>query len=87
MLVSSLTRNHWLTKKIIESIPRGRVLNVGCGCTGTERHLFPARDYQIFGVDVSEEDLRILQGKKLYDALYKANISSLPFAQEGFDIV
>jgi SAM-dependent methyltransferase len=77
-----------LVRRDIRSIiPQGKVLNVGCGRHGTERAFFPKPHYQIVGVDVSEESLRLLAEKHLYDALYKASIASLPFADESFDIV
>jgi SAM-dependent methyltransferase len=77
----------YVEDKIANAISHGRVLNVGCGRHGTERTLFPRPQYEIVGVDVSEESLRILNDKKLYDALFKASICSLPFASESFDIV
>jgi len=81
------TEKSLVENEIIVTIPHGKVLNVGCGQHGGERGLFPTPDYQISGVDVSEEALRILHGKKLYDGLYKADISSLPFTDRTFDIV
>jgi SAM-dependent methyltransferase len=68
-------------------VPGGRVLNVGCGENGTERRLFPLSRYDIFGADVNEKGLRILQTKRLYKALCQADIASLPFLSNSFDIV
>ena len=81
------TEKSLVRENMVSIIPRGRILNVGCGGNGIERSLFPICDYKIFGVDVNAEDLQILQAKKLYDGLYKANIISLPFRQNTFDIV
>jgi SAM-dependent methyltransferase len=74
-------------EQITQVISHGKVLNVGCGRHGTERILFPRPQYEIVGVDISESSLRILHEKKLYDALYKGSVSSLPFIDESFDIV
>ena len=79
-------------KRLVEEyitpiIPRGRILNVGCGGYGTERSLFPAPAYDLFGADVNEKFLRILQRKRLYSALHKADIAFLPFVSNSFDIV
>lgn len=68
-------------------VPRGMVLNVGCGRHGTERTLFPPESYQIFGVDVSEESLRILGSAGTYDGVLAGSISQLPFPSAGFDVV
>jgi SAM-dependent methyltransferase len=77
-----------LVKENISSlIPRGSVLNVGCSSIGTERRLFPTSDYEIFGVDIVLDDLKILDRKKLYNGLFNANISSLPFPEGTFDII
>jgi SAM-dependent methyltransferase len=81
------TEKRLVEENIAPIIPRGRVLNVGCGGNGTERSLFPLSCYDIFGADVNEKDLRILQTKRLYKALCKADIASLPFASNSFDIV
>jgi SAM-dependent methyltransferase len=81
------TEKFLIKENIMELIPRGMILNVGCGSNGTERGLFPTSNYQIFGVDIDIASLKILRGKNLYNALYKANISSLPFLQGTFDII
>jgi len=76
-----------ISANIIDVIPRGKILNVGCGQNGVERTLFPRDTYKIYGVDVDAEKLQILQAKKLYEGLYKANITSLPFCKDSFDIL
>jgi SAM-dependent methyltransferase len=81
------TEKNLVKENIIRLIPGGIILNVGCSSIGTERRLFPTSDYEIFGVDINGESLKILQRKKLYGALYNASISSLPFAQGTFDII
>ena len=68
-------------------IPRGKVLNVGCGRHGTERTLFPAESYEIFGVDVSEESLRILGSARTYEGVLAGSITELPFPPASFDVV
>lgn len=76
-----------VSQKIIDVVATGKILNVGCGQSGVERSLFPAAAYPIHGVDINAEELRILQRKHLYDGLYKASITSLPFRNESFDIL
>jgi SAM-dependent methyltransferase len=72
---------------ILRSIPQGKVLNAGCGRNGTERGLFPTDAYEIYGTDISEESLRILQERNLYNGIFRASITSLPVASGSFDIV
>lgn len=68
-------------------VPNGRVLNVGCGRHGTERSLFPPESYEIFGVDVSEESLRILHSGGTYEGVLGGSITTLPFQDARVDIV
>jgi SAM-dependent methyltransferase len=81
------TEKSLVNEKITDVIPRGKVLNVGCGRHGTERSLFPSPHYEIFGIDVSDESLQILQAKNLYNSVFQASISSLPFSPDSIDIV
>jgi SAM-dependent methyltransferase len=74
-------------ENIAKIVPRGRVLNVGCGRHGTERELFPAGDYEIHGVDISHESLRILRERDVYEGVLRASITSLPAASDTFDVV
>ena len=76
-----------ISEHIRRIIPRGNVLNVGCGGNGVERTLFPASGYKIVGVDISAADLEVLRAKKLFDGLYNANIVALPFRDGSFDII
>jgi SAM-dependent methyltransferase len=81
------TERALVTENIRRIIPRGRILNAGCGGNGVERSLFPLPDYKIVGVDINAENLQVLHAKRLYDGLYNANIVALPFRQGSFDIV
>jgi SAM-dependent methyltransferase len=76
-----------VSENIIDVIPNGKILNVGCGQSGVERTLFSTTGYRIYGVDVNAEELQILRDKKLYDGLYRGSISSLPFGDNSFDII
>jgi SAM-dependent methyltransferase len=81
------TEQSLVTDKIRTVVPRGMVLNVGCGRHGTERALFPEDRYEILGVDLNEESLRILGERRTYDGLVKGSITSLPAASASVDIV
>jgi SAM-dependent methyltransferase len=72
---------------LLKVIPRGKVLNVGCGRNGTERSLFPTDAYEIYGTDISEESLRILHKRNLYNGVFRGSITSLPLASDSFDVV
>ena len=76
-----------INANIIDTIPSGKVLNVGCGENGVERTFFPQNNYKIYGVDIDAEKLHRLYGKQLYEGLYRANITSLPFSKDSFDIL
>jgi SAM-dependent methyltransferase len=81
------TEQALVKEKVLTRIPRGTVLNVGCGRHGTERTLFPKDHYEIYGVDVNEESLRILGDRAMYDGLVKGSITSLPAASASVDII
>ncbi len=76
-----------VAEKVAPVVPRGTVLNVGCGRHGTERDLFPKASYAIYGVDTNEESLRILEQRGLYDGLMKGSISSLPVPSATVEVV
>jgi SAM-dependent methyltransferase len=74
-------------EKICKVVSQGKVLNVGCGPHGTERRLFPAEAYDIYGVDIDGDSLQVLSSRNLYRGLVNASIASLPIAAARFDIV
>jgi SAM-dependent methyltransferase len=65
-------------------VPRGRVLDVGCG-TGTFLQAMGGDRYQRSGIDISEEMLRLAPDAGL--DLRQASADRLPFASESFDLV
>jgi SAM-dependent methyltransferase len=76
-----------VAEKVTTVVPRGNVLNVGCGRHGTERILFPKPNYAIYGVDTNEESLRILANQRTYEGLAKGSITSLPVPSAAVDVV
>src|SRR5262245_5126045 len=74
-------------ENICKVVSQGKVLNVGCGPYGTERRLFPAEAYDIYGVDINADSLQVLSSRNLYRGLVNASIASLPIASARFDIV
>jgi SAM-dependent methyltransferase len=76
-----------VAEKVATVVPRGTVLNVGCGRHGTERDLFPKANYAIYGVDTNEESLRILAKRGIYEGLVKGSITSLPVPSATVEVV
>jgi len=76
-----------VAEKVAPVVPRGTVLNVGCGRHGTERDLFPKAHYAIYGVDTNEESLGILAKRRIYEGLVKGSIASLPVPSATVDLV
>jgi len=76
-----------VAEKVATVVPRGKVLNVGCGRHGTERVLFPKPNYSIYGVDTNEESLEILGKRRVYEGLIKGSIASLPVPSATVDVV
>lgn len=64
--------------------PRGRLLDVGCG-TGVLLARLAAAGWDAFGVDVSEDQLRLARGRGC--AVSLADAAALPFADASFDAV
>jgi SAM-dependent methyltransferase len=76
-----------VAEKVASVVPRGTVLNVGCGRHGIERDLFPETNYAIYGVDINEESLRILGKRRIYGGVVKGSITSLPVPSATVDVV
>ena len=72
--------------KILRVVSGGIVLNVGCGPNGTERKLFP-RTFNVYGIDVDGNSLRVLYDKRLYQGLMQGSITALPLASNSVDVV
>lgn len=62
----------WLTKNIPDK-KYATILDLGCG-TGLMGTLFKTHTYELIGVDLSKEMLRMAEKKSLYDALYENEI-------------
>ena len=62
----------------------GRLLDVGCG-TGTHTAAFAAHGWQVRGVDISEDQLRLARDRGL--DVVQADVAELPFEEASFDAV
>ncbi|WP_223267705.1 bifunctional 2-polyprenyl-6-hydroxyphenol methylase/3-demethylubiquinol 3-O-methyltransferase UbiG [Streptosporangium nondiastaticum] len=65
--------------------PRARLLDVACGGGLFGPHL-AGKGYRVFGVDLSATALKEALGHG-FDAVARADITRLPFADESFDVV
>ncbi|ADT83640.1 class I SAM-dependent methyltransferase [Thermococcus barophilus] len=65
---------------------RGRALDLGCGTGNYTLELY-RRGFDVIGVDLSQEMLKIAKAK-IPDVLFiRANAYNLPFKKEAFDLV
>jgi ubiquinone/menaquinone biosynthesis C-methylase UbiE len=64
--------------------PSGRLLDVGCG-SGAHTAVFAEHGWQVLGVDLSEDQLRLARSRGL-DVL-QADAAALPLDDESFDAV
>jgi ubiquinone/menaquinone biosynthesis C-methylase UbiE len=81
--------DHYLEKRarfVIEHCPRGSALDVGCG-TGALAIRLAEAGYELAGVDPSEGMLRVLEERTSSVRAVKGSGSSLPFADDSFDLV
>jgi len=73
-----------------ESIPAGRVLDLGCG-TGTNCIYLAHHGWQVVGVDFSAMAIRWARRKArqagVDGAFYRADVTNLAFLEEMFDFV
>ncbi len=80
---------HYLRKRtrfVIEHCPPGEGLDVGCG-TGVLAQRLTSAGYRMSGVDPSEGMLEILRHKAPEIQVENASGTSLPFADDSFDLV
>jgi SAM-dependent methyltransferase len=64
--------------------PSGRLLDVGCG-TGAHTAAFAEHGWEVLGVDLSEDQLRLARNRSLN--VLQADAAELPFDDESFDAV
>jgi len=80
---------HYLRKStrfVVEHCPRGRGLDVGCG-TGVRADRLAQAGYEMVGVDSSQGMLDVAASRAPRVARVNASATSLPFADETFDLV
>jgi SAM-dependent methyltransferase len=80
---------HYLRKRtrfVVKHCPRGKGLDVGCG-TGVLATRLAEAGYEMSGVDSSEGMLEVLRDRKARVDAVQASGTSLPFADESFDLV
>jgi len=91
----SRLRNPWVLTRLKEIFAHSdrspkniKILDVGCG-GGFLSNFLAAEDYHVFGVDLSEESLKVAQKyDRTKTATYvKANAENLPYTDESFDVV
>jgi SAM-dependent methyltransferase len=81
--------DHYLRKRtrfVLEHCPRGRALDVGCG-TGALAARLARAGYDVVGVDPSDGMLEILRAKAPEVDAVRGSGTSLPFAEDSFDLV
>jgi SAM-dependent methyltransferase len=79
---------HYLSKRaafIREHVPRGRVLDVGCG-TGALAERLADEGYEVTGVDPSEGMLDVLRKRAPSITAVHAGGTDLPFEDNSFDL-
>jgi len=80
----SLAYQDWWSKKMIDLVgPEGKILDNGCG-TGYFADRF-LREYDVMGIDVSEEMVRYAQ--KRMKKVIQGDAQNLPFEDNIFDVV
>jgi ubiquinone/menaquinone biosynthesis C-methylase UbiE len=62
----------------------GRLLDVGCG-TGAHTALFAAEGWQVLGVDISDDQLRLARERGV--EVVQADVAELPLEDASFDAV
>jgi SAM-dependent methyltransferase len=80
---------HYLRKRtrfVLDHCPRGKALDVGCG-TGALATRLAEAGYEVSGVDPSAGMLEVLRARSGAIEAVKAAGTSLPFADDSFDLV
>lgn len=61
---------------------KGKILDIGCG---SGRNFVKNKDLQFYGIDFSEEMLKLAEKKKIAVELKKANAEKIPYEDDFFD--
>jgi ubiquinone/menaquinone biosynthesis C-methylase UbiE len=80
---------HYLAKRtrfVLDTCPRGRGLDVGCG-TGALAACLAAAGYEMSGVDPSQGMLDVMRARAPGVKAFNASGTSLPFPDDSFDLV
>lgn len=64
--------------------PRGQILDIGCGW-GKDARIFTNLGYEVTGIDISEELLKIARKTSPQSTFYQGNFESLPFEENIFE--
>jgi ubiquinone/menaquinone biosynthesis C-methylase UbiE len=75
-----------MLNSLLKDIPRGRMLEVGCG-TGHWTRFFTDKMFDVTAVDSSENMLRIAESKEINAKFINADALQLPFENESFRAV
>lgn len=73
------------TRDLTTSLNCTSVLEIGCG-TGIDLRLFP-KSFQIHGVDLNDNALKMAKSKISFASFKKASIADLPFEDSSIDFV
>ena len=65
-------------------VPSGRLLDVGCG-TGAHTAAFAKQGWQVLGIDLSQDQLRLARERGL--EVMQSDAAELPFDDKSFDAV
>jgi SAM-dependent methyltransferase len=74
---------------LTDSVPKQRVLEIGCGTGGTLRHLRQQGAQFTVGVEIRTDVAEVARSRSLADAIIVGDIESLelPFPAEHFDLI
>jgi ubiquinone/menaquinone biosynthesis C-methylase UbiE len=73
-------------KKAIKNIKGKKVLDVGCSI-GAHSKIFSTKGAKVYGIDISEEMIKIAKSRVLKGNFRVADMKKLPFKNNTFDLV
>jgi ubiquinone/menaquinone biosynthesis C-methylase UbiE len=77
---------HWIMKKAIGS-PK-TLLDLGCGSGDFSYDLFNSDNFQITGVELYPESIKLAKSKNIYSKIIKGDIVKLPIGlKKNYDVV